>query len=174
MTSTFTIKSLLINGNDQIHQVDIFFDTNKNTASNYDLKMEAIIENMRTRYQCSNFSSNVAMGIYPNNTFCYIFYQSESPENKFNKIATHIANTSYNNYTKSLTKCYGECYILLINDNNDLFDLGADMFVNIFNKVLTSTGIEERDYSQRLFKVPFSSKCYLHNDYALYIQRKPK
>ena len=172
--NTKTVQCLVIETDGTITPNRIVFDlpSTQHFCDSYTMYMRHnVIENMRTKCSCIHMVRNVAKAIIPAESYYHAFYESdtESPNIKFNRIASHIINNLYNNdteYNKSTTnfKCYGNCYIIHLDCFYNLYDVGTDTFINLYNKVHTHNGTKERDYFYRLFKKPGNKKCYLHSD----------
>jgi hypothetical protein len=132
-----------------------------------------ILENMKLKCDCKFYVRNVAKAVFPEESYYDVFFEDNTDKNSksFNKIGTHIINNIYDsdtNYNKrsSSDKCFGNCYILHTDQYYNMYDVGSDTFINLYNKVHTITGIVERDYFNRVFKEPNSTKCYLYVDYS--------
>lgn len=168
------VNCIQIDTNGLMTQVKICFDPNINqklipmSAPHSDIII--LIDNMKT-YHCHYYQANVAKGLFPENSYCYAFYQADkhSSSTSLNKVASHIVNNIYNsdtNNNKSQTnlQCYGVCYIVLIDNFFEPHDLSNDAFIHIYNKVHTVNGVEEREYFNRLFYEPKLSACCLFAD----------
>ena len=168
---TASSQILVIRPDGTISQTVMTFDldirqsfTNPDTKKNF----EMIAKNMRRKNNCQYHTRNVAKATYPMETFYHAFYESVNDEDKkFNKVATHIINHPYNTdeSTKPSVKCYGNCYILHFDGFYDFHDVGVTAFVNAYNKVYTTTGMQDRCAKTRLSNKKASQKyCVCKKD----------
>ncbi|XWV24535.1 putative ORFan [Tupanvirus deep ocean] len=172
---TKTVNCLLISPDGRFENFRLAFDLHVDQKliklENEDPK-KIIINNMKTKCGCQYYIANIAKAILPAETFYYAFFEDACELNgkKFNKIGTHMINNLYNSdsqYNKSTSnfKCYGNCYILHIDQDFNLHDVGATTFINLYNKVHTSKGVDERYHTERLYTKPNKKKIYNYNDY---------
>lgn len=170
-----TVECLSISPDNVLEQIRFTFDLTidqKLFQYHNDINMATVAENMKIKCGCYHHVQNVAKALFPDQSFYFAFFESNSETSgkKFNKIASHIVNNVYNSdveqeKNQSKIKCYGNCYILHIDQDFKIYDVGLNMFVNLYNKIHTSNGIEERNFMNRLFKKTESKTCYLYDDY---------
>ena len=64
--------------------------------------------------------------------------------------------------------CYGDCYIIHFDNQYQLYDVAAPTFVNLFNKIYTVKGQEDRFYTKLIYKQKNSTNIYcLYNDFGV-------
>lgn len=160
------VSCIKIKSDGKILQEKLVFDLTD--IKNKDIRRIELLNNMKKLVGCGYYIGNVAKSNFPSESFYHAIFQGDSPSSNkpLNKIATHIINYIYNNDSSNLNNytCYGDCYILHLDSDIRLWDTSLDTFINLYNKVHTSTeGIREREYFNRIYKE--GSQCYLYNDF---------
>jgi hypothetical protein len=172
--STVTVLGLIIKPDGKVSQDVMTFDLTINQKIiNFDMNMnlEKICENMKSIYGCKYHKKNVALAMFPNNTYYWAFYEDNNKSNKIlNKVATHIINSSYcNNNISNINNCYGDCYIIHFDEKYNFFDTSPDGFVNSYNTIQTSKGQDQRIFKNRLFSIHREQIIYcLCDDFEIY------
>lgn len=171
-----TVSCIQITPNQRIYQFKIKFDFSDLQSQNDSCNsvLYSMQSKMKLLYGCNFYKPRIAKAIYPDNTFFHAFYQDDSSEDgkPLNTIASHLINyiyncdNSYNTPTNTNKKCYGSCYIICLDDTFYPIDSSTDTFINSYNKVHTTSGVDERGYFNRIFKTNDLNKCYLYNDYV--------
>lgn len=171
--ATTTATALCIKPSGLIMPIRLVFDQNINQPliSVSTNKFQNIAENMKLKNNCYFYRKNIAKAIYPNETFYHMFYEHNAPHTNalFNKLATHIANSycDTNDMTRNVM-CYGNCYIIHFDNEYQFYDTATQTFINLFNKVHTNTGREDRHYTKMLYKQKDSTNIYcLHGDFGV-------
>lgn len=188
------VSCIQIAPNNKVYQFKIKFDLTivSDIGQQTDLLM-AIRSKMNLYHGCEYYKPNIAKAIYPDNSFYYAFYQDKTSDGgkPHNKLATHLVNSSYNsdfglekfandqllenptrNSTYNKYQCYGNCYIICLDSNFNLYDVGINMFINNYNKIHTALGPKDRCYINRLYKNPKKNKCYLYEGYVKYSNKQ--
>jgi|SRR5579872_2778368 len=171
--STQTVTALCIKPSGLILPLKLVFDQNINQPliSINQNNFPNICENMKLKNNCHFNRKNIAKAIHPNETYYHIFYEYNAPHSNalFNKIATHLANSYVD--TSEVTRdvmCYGNCYVIHFDSRYQLYDVASDTFVNLYNKVHTFGGKEEREYTKRVYKQKGSTNIYcLYGDFGV-------
>ena len=139
---------------------------------------ETVCRNMSIKYDCPLVKNRVAKALHPNETFYTVFYQNSktldhSQNSKIldqgtdldpNDIASHLVNSFYDtDGVGSTIKCYGDCYIVHIDDFYQVHDVGVEAFSVMYNKIHTPKGVEERSFANRL-------TCWKSSEEQIYYQ----
>jgi len=167
-----TIVCLRILPNGIIEPFKITFDLAEETIAQKNGHLINIMKNMGYQYDCKYYITNIAKAMFPSESYYSAYYEDNNKKSgkRFNAIGTHLINNLYNNSnTKKNSadrKCYGNCYILHYDSDFDLHDIGVETFVNMYNKIHTLKGIEERHYTNRIFKKKNSLKYCLYEKYT--------
>ncbi len=162
-----TIYCIRIKTDGKILEEKLVFELSNNKDKN--IRFDEIINNMKKLVECNYFVRNIAKSNFPSETFYHATFQQNSlNSNKpLNKIATHIINYIYNNDGSNRSNgytCYGDCYIIHLDSDMQLYDIITDTFINLYNKVHTNTeGVIERNYQNRIYKE--KNQCYLYNEF---------
>lgn len=147
MENIRTNSCLIIRPDRKMYSAKIPFelDVNENILKmKKRIDLSVIIENMKKNFNCSVYKSNIAKASYPDDSYYYIFCESISDTNKmYNLNGSNIYNIMYNiDEIPKLNhpKCYGNCYILLIDRFDETHDCHINTFVNDLSIVWTSDG----------------------------------
>jgi len=105
------------------------------------LSFQVIAANMKQKYNCCYYRTNVAQAVFPNNTYYSIFYESNNKASRklINIIATQIINHT-DVYDSNDLVCYGNCYIVHFDSFYDLYDVDVRAFGDAYNIKHTKNG----------------------------------
>ena len=154
------IVCLKITPDNRILPVVLSFPVNKEMA------FRDIFQTMKDKYECHHYMPLIAKAFYPDDSYYHAFYESNNFfEKRFNKIATHFINRTYNNdkpLEKFKRKCYGVCYIVKYDDNYELHDIHRTEFFRSYNRIEMFNCLAERQYNNKIYHARQNYRCYVY------------